>query len=419
METTVSDFDTKVQPEVLESRPDGPGGPETDRMPLVQDTTGILFVLAANAAFWFLLKERTGWKLFGYVPPLLFIYALPVVFSNAGLIPASSPLYDWMGEALLPFVLVLLLLDVDVGATIRVIGRGIFVMILGTVGIVLGAPIGFLVARQLGLDPEGWRGFGALAGSWIGGTGNMAAVAEGIGTSGTWFGLAVVADTVVYLVWLPLLLQSKNLAAWFGRFSGTEADRAERMKATAEKLVVDKGKASLVHYLYLIAIGSGVTFLAIELAAVIPESPPILSTSTIRILLVTTFGIALSFSPARRIPGSHELAMALIYLFVSRMGAKAVVTGLAGQAVPFLVGAFVWITIHGVVVLFAARLFRIDVHTAAISSAANVGGAASAPVVAAYHDDRLVPVSILMALVGYAYGNYAGFLAASLCELFA
>ncbi len=124
----------------------------------------------------------------------------------------------------------------------------------------------------------------------------------------------------------------------------------------------------------------------------------------------------MSFSPAKRIPGSHELAMALVYLFVARMGAKAAVSGLVGQAIPFVSGAYVWIFIHGIFILMAARLFRMDIHTAAISSAANIGGAASAPVVAAYHDERLVPVSILMALIGYAVGNYAAFLAAYLCS---
>ncbi len=111
--------------------------------------------------------------------------------------------------------------------------------------------------------------------------------------------------------------------------------------------------------------------------------------------------------------------MALVYLFVARMGATANVSGLAGMAVPFVAGAFLWIAIHGACLLLAARLLKVDVHTAAIASAANIGGAASAPVVAAYHDERLVPVSILMALIGYAVGNYAAFAAAWLCSLVA
>lgn len=385
---------------------------------LISGSAGILFVLAGNAALWFFLERRTGWRIFSFVPPLIFIYVSPAIFSNLGLIPGSSGVYDWMGDYLLPMFLVLLLLDVDVRATVRVMGRGVFVMLIGTLGVIIGAPIGYFAVKGA-LGPDAWKGFGALAGSWIGGTGNMAAVAEGLGTSGTDFGLAVIADNVVYLLWLPLLLQSRNLAGWFHRFTGASDERLARMKQAAEEMVITKDPPAMRHLLYLIAIGFGATWLADLLANLLPVVPPVLSTGTYRILLVTTLGLALSFTPAKRIPGSHQLAMALVYLFVARMGAKAVVTDLAGQALPFVAGAYLWIFIHGLFILAAARLFKIDVHTAAIASAANIGGAASAPVVAAFHDERLVPVSILMALIGYAVGNYGAFLAAWLCQMVA
>jgi uncharacterized membrane protein len=109
--------------------------------------------------------------------------------------------------------------------------------------------------------------------------------------------------------------------------------------------------------------------------------------------------------------------MALVYLFVANMGARANLQDIAGQAVWFLIGAYIWIFIHGGFILAAARIFKIDVHTTAIASAANIGGAASAPVVAAYHNEALVPVSVLMASIGYAIGNYAALLAAWLCHL--
>lgn len=385
---------------------------------LISNSTGILFVLAGNAALWFFLEKKTGSKIFNFIPPLLFIYILSAVFSNVGLITHDSPLYGWMGTNLLPFFLVLLLLDIDFKATIKVMGKGVFVMLLGTAGVVIGAPIGYVLVNGW-LDPDAWKGFGALAGSWIGGTGNMAAVAEGLGTSGTQFGLAVIADNVVYLVWLPLLLQSKNLANWFHRFTRVTDEHLTKLKTAADELIVEKDKLEMRHFLYLIAIGFGVTYLSILISETLPQFPPVLTQNTYKILLVTTFGLALSLTPAKKIPGSHELAMAFVYLFVARMGAKAVVSGLAGQAVPFAAGAFVWIFIHGIFIVFAARIFRIDVHTAAICSAANIGGAASAPIVAAYHDERLVPVSILMALIGYAIGNYAAFFAAYLCSLVA
>ncbi|MCP4581037.1 MAG: DUF819 family protein [candidate division Zixibacteria bacterium] len=385
---------------------------------LITESVGILFILAGNCAFWFYLEKATGWRLFNYLPPLIFIYVVPAFFSNLGLIPGKSPAYDWMGTNLLPVFLTLLLLDVDVRATIKVMGKGIFVMLVGSLGVIIGAPIGYAVVKGW-LDPEAWKGFGTLAGSWIGGTGNMAAVSEGLQTSGTNFGLAVIADNAVYLIWLPILLQSKNLAGFFHRFTGVSDEHLDRMKNAADDLVIDKGKPAMRHLLYLMAIGLAVASIAGMLSKYIPEIPPVLSSGTYKILIVTTIGLVLSFSPARKIPGSHELAMALVYLFVARMGAKAVVTGLAGQAIPFVAGAYIWIFIHGLFILAAARIFKIDIHTAAISSAANIGGAASAPIVAAFHDERLVPVSILMALVGYAVGNYGAFLAAWLCNLVA
>ncbi len=383
---------------------------------LISSTPGLLFVLAANAALWFWLEKKTGWTMFEYVPPLIFIYVLPAVFSNTGLIVNESPAYGWMGDVLLPFFLVLLLLDVDVPATVRVMGRGVGVMLIGTAGVVIGAPIGFMAVKGW-LGPEAWKGFGTLAGSWIGGTGNMAAVAEGIDTGGTEFGLAVIADNAVYLVWLPILLQSKKLAGPFHRFTRVTAERLEQVTEGAEGLAggKDDEPPAMRHVVYLIAIGFGTVYVASQIAGALPEVGPVLTESTWRILLVTSMGLGLSFTPAREIPGSHELAMALVYLFVARMGASASVEGLAGQALPFVAGAYLWIFIHGGFIVLASRLLKSDVHTAAIASAANIGGAASAPIVAAYHDDRLVPVSILMALVGYAVGNYAAFGAAWLC----
>ena len=383
---------------------------------LITDSVGILFVLAGNAALWFWLEKRTGWELFSYFPPLIFIYLIPAILSNTHIIPLSSPTYDWMGKSLLPMFLLLLLLDVDVRAAVRVMGRGVLVMLAGTAGVVIGAPIAYAIVKGY-LGPEAWKGYGALAGNWIGGTGNMAAVGEGLETPGTEFGLAVIADHAVYLVWLPILLASKKMAARFHKFTGVDEGRLKALHKAADALRVEKPKVEMRHILYLIGLAAGATWVATGLADRLPALPPVLSASTYKILIVTSFGIALSFTPARKIPGSHILAMALVYLFVARMGARASVEGLAGQALPFVAGAYLWICIHGAFLLLAAKLLKVDVHTAAISSAANIGGAASAPVVAAYHDERLVPVSILMALIGYAVGNYAAFLAAYLCSV--
>lgn len=381
---------------------------------MIESPAAVLAVLCGVAAFYFWLERTTGWRLFQFVVPLIWIYATPMVLRNMGVLPASSAAYDVLREFALPMFIVLLLLSVDVGAAVRVMGKGILVMLMGTAGIVLGAPVAYFVVHRW-LDPEAWRGFGALAGSWIGGTGNMAAVAGMLDTPPDQFGLAVLADTVIYVGWLPLLLLSKKLGPAFNRWTGVDKDRVARMDEAAALEAREEVAPTTPHVLYLAAIAAGVTWFAGWLAPRLPEVEPILSTSTWLVLVVTTAGILLSFTPARKLPSSHDLAMALVYVFVARMGATASLEGLA-QAPAFLLGAAIWIIIHGMFCLLGARLFKVDVHSAAIASAANVGGAASAPVVAAYHRESLVPVSILMALLGYAMGNYLALVTATLCR---
>jgi uncharacterized membrane protein len=382
---------------------------------MFQSPAAVLTILASVAGFFFWLEKKSGWKVFNFLPPLLFIYTTPVILNNIGVITPMSPAYDVLREFGLPIFIALLLLGVDVGAAVRIMGKGVFVFLLGTVGVVLGAPIGYWVVHDW-LPADAWKGFGALAGSWIGGTGNMAAVAGGLETPPDAFGLAVLADNVVYVVWLPILLGSKSFAKRFNKWARVREGRVEEMEAAAQKEAEANPEAPLEmrHLIYLAAIGFGATAISGWIAPMLPVVEPILSTSTWQVLVVTTFGILLSLTPARSIPRSHDIAMALVYVFVAGMGARASLAGLA-DAPAFLLGAFIWISIHGLFCLFGAWIFRVDVHSAAIASAANIGGAASAPVVAAYHRESLVPVSILMALIGYAVGNYAAFLAARLC----
>ena len=263
------------------------------------------------------------------------------------------------------------------------------------------------------LSPDAWRGYGALAGSWIGGTANMLATAEILETSPEQLGLAVIADNVVYIIWLPLLLMSRDFADRFNKWARVPADRLASMDAAAELHMEEDQAPTMPQYLYLLAVVTGVTWighaLAPGIASWIAENASgmkaLFSETTVRILLVTTIALILSGTAVGKLPNSTAMGTALVYVFVAGMGARASVEGLA-QAPWFVAGAFIWIAIHGAFCLAGAWLFRVDVHSVAIASAANIGAAASAPIVAAHHRPSLVPVSILMALLGYAMGNY-------------
>ncbi len=186
-------------------------------------------------------------------------------------------------------------------------------------------------------------------------------------------------------------------------------------KVTVTKQIIENVK--MRHFLYLFLIGFICVWIADSIANIIPEFKPVWTASTYRILLITTMGIILSMTPARNIPASHELAMALVYIFVANMGAKADVSKLNASTGWFILACYIWIFIHGFFCLLGAYILKVDIHSTAIASAANIGGAGSAPVVASHHNEKLVPVSILMALLGYAIGNYGAFLAAWLCML--
>ena len=382
----------------------------------ITSPVGVLATLSGLCAFFYWLEKWTAWRLFQVLPPLAFIYLVPVILSNTGVLASKSPVYDAMQSLMLPMLLVLLLLNVNIGGAVHVMGRGIGVMLFGTLGVMVGAPVGLLAVKHW-LGPDAWKAFGSLSGSWIGGTGNMAAVSEMIDTQGAEFGLAVLADSTMYSLWLPVLLISKRYAARFDRLTGVEANRVERMLAAADAQASEPRAPASRDYIFLFCIALLATWIADLAASQLPELKPYLTASTWRILLITTIGITLSFTPLSRVPGGQELGMALLVLFVAQMGASAELSGVAEQAVPFLIGAMLWIFIHGAFCLLGAWLLRSDVHTAAIASAANIGGPAAASVVASYHQPALVPAAILMALLGYAMGTYCGYLTALLCRL--
>ena len=390
---------------------------------LISSPIGVLAVLCLIAAFFFLVAQVSGAKFFSYAPPLLFIYATPVLLNNVGVIPSRSVIYTGLSEFALPVFIVLMLIKVNVPAVVRVMGKGVLVMLMGTAGVVVGGVVAYLAVHHW-LSDDAWKGFGTLAGSWIGGTANMLATKEMLGASEAQLGLAVIADNVIYVVWLPLLLMSRDFAEKFNTWARVPPERLQDMDAAAALHAEEDEAPTMSQYLYLAAIVFAVTAVGHSLAPALAEwiaaqsttLAGIFSETTTRILLVTTIALLLSTTPISRLPNSTAIATALVYIFVAGMGARASVAGLA-EAPAFVLGAFLWIFIHGLFCLAGAWIFRVDVHSVAIASAANIGAAASAPIVAAHHRPSLVPASILMALLGYALGNYLAPLTGQLARI--
>jgi len=399
---------------------------------LITTPVGVMAVLVAVVSFWFWLEKKSNWKVFNFLPPLIFIYATPVLLSNTGLIPFESAAYDFLRMYGLPVFICLMLINVDVLGAVRIMGKGVFVMLIGSVGVVLGGFIAYTLGQsittpegfpvQFPLPEDSWKAFGTLSGSWIGGTGNMTAAHAALEGTGEHMTMAAAADQMVYLIWLPLLLGSKAFAERFNRWMRVPANRIEMMDKAAANFARSERAPSMISLLYLALIALGFTWISLELSEILPPvmlgGATVISASTWVILLITTLALIASATPASKLPAAHPIAMAIIYVYVARIGATMDLSSASLETMgAFVLMAYVWIAIHGLFILFGAWLFRVDVHTLAIASAANIGGAASAPIVAAHHRESLVPASILMAMIGYALGNYLAILTGRLGQL--
>ncbi len=395
---------------------------------LISSPIGVMTALIAVVTFWFWLERSTRWKLFEFLPPLVFIYASPVLLSNYGVIPFKSEAYDFLRHYGLPIFIVLMLIKVDVLSAVRIMGKGIFVMLLGSIGVVFGGVVAYKLGQVLTfgdffpLAQDSWRAFGTLAGSWIGGTGNMTAAHAGLEGTATDLTMAAAADQMVYLIWLPILLGSKSFAEKFNRWARVPPGRLQAMESAAADFKSTESAPTMTSLLYLGLLAVGFTWISLGLSEVLPPvvigGATVITAGTWLILLVTTMALLASITPARKLPAAQPIAMAIIYIYVARVGATMDLSIVDwDKMIGFIAMAYVWIFIHGLFILTGAWIFRVDIHTVAIASAANIGGAASAPIVAAHHRETLVPASILMALIGYALGNYLAILTGRIGQL--
>jgi uncharacterized membrane protein len=383
--------------------------------PIFTDLIGVMAVILMVPVIFIWLEKKTGWKVFNYLPAIIWIFLTPVFLSNFGVIPRRSEVYDTFKSFAVPLFIVLMLLDINIKEAMKVAWRGAIVLVIGAVGVVVGAVIAFVMFRS-GLPPNSWSGFGALAGSWIGGTGNLAAVAESLNTPAEQLGLVVIVDNFVYLAYFPLILVCKRWAKPFNKWTGVSQAQLDHFTEVTQQV---ERKTHEVHFSDILTL-LGWAFVAMLAAnwisTLIPPLPPVLTQRTWALLLVTTFGILLSTTKLREVPGTEPLAMAFVYIYMTMIGASADLRELGGGQF-FLIAGFLTIGIHLVFVLVGAKLLKLDVSMAAVASVASVGGAASAPVAAGYHREELVPISIMLALIGYALGNYLGVATAYLCNM--
>ena len=376
---------------------------------LITDPTAVFGYIAAVAGliFWASTLPRFR-KLFALTPPVIYAYFVPTISAAVGIIPGDSPVYGWMTRYLLLVALILLMLSVDLKSILRLGPMALFMVVAGSVGIVLGAVVSFLLFGAF-LPEESWKAFAALSGSWIGGTANMVAIAESVGTPDALMGPIIVIDTVVGYGWMGLLL---FFSAFQHRFDASINAHTEKIEETNRRLAdVAEHRHPLTTATSVIIVGVG--FGSAILAAVIGDrlpalgDPTIISHTTWAVLIVVTGGLALSFTPVSRLEeyGASRFGYTALYLLLGAIGAQANLRAVI-EAPAFLAAGVVWIGVHALVLLAAARVVRAPLFFFATSSMANIGGVASAPIVAGVYHRAMAPVGLLMAVVGYVLGIY-------------
>ena len=382
---------------------------ETQATALLNDPMAVFAFLAGIVAlvFWLSGLERLR-GFFGVVPPVIFVYFVPMLKTTAGITPSASPLYDWTSSYLLLFALLLLMVSVDVRSILKLGGMALFMVAAGTAGIVIGGPVSLLIFQNW-LSADAWTGFAALSGSWIGGTANMVAIAESVGTSPDAMGPVIVVDTVVGYGWMGVLIALVGLQHRYDKRTRARTAAVEETNRRLEALGNERRALTLRDAILMIGLGMACAVFAKWVGGELPDAgdPTIISSTTWAVLIVVTGGLILSFTPARRLEtvGASDLGYTALYLLLAGIGAKADLRAVLDTPVYLAAGA-VWILIHIGVLLLAARIVRAPLFFVATGSMANVGGAVSAPVVAGVYHRAMAPVGLLMAVAGYILGIY-------------
>ena len=382
---------------------------------LINDPMGVFAFLAGLVALIFWVSELPRCKkLFEVVPPVIYVYFLPMLATTAGITPAASPLYDWTVPYLLLFALLMLMVSVDLGSVARLGPVALFMVAAGTLGIVIGGPISLMLFGGM-LPEDAWTGFAALSGSWIGGTANMVAIAESVGTSPDAMGPVIVVDTVVGYGWMGVLIAMVGLQGRFDRRTKARTDAIEQTNRRLEAMKSERRPLTLRYAVVMIGFGMACAVAAQRLGQRLPAvgDPTVISGTTWAILIVVTGGLVLSFTRLRQLEtvGASHLGYTALYLLLAGIGAQADLRAVLDAPVYLLAGA-VWIAIHLGILLVAARIVRAPFFFVATGSMANIGGAASAPVVAGVYHRAMAPIGLLMAVAGYILGIYAAILCA-------
>lgn len=408
-------------------------------LPITNDAVifGILLLILA-AIFHTSSSENKYWKkIYKFIPALLLCYFIPGIVNSIGIINVeNSNLYYVASRFLLPTSLVLFTVGVDFRSILKLGPKAITMTLTGTFGVIIGGPIAIMIVSFISPDmivgsgaDATWRGLATIAGSWIGGGANQTAMKEVFQVSDTVFSAIIAIDVLTYSVWFAILLYGAGINDKINKWLKADTKSLEIVQKSLESNTNDNPSLSNVNDLMkLLAVGFGVTagahFLADIIAPFFQENFPETSRFSLTsnffwmVILATTGGLLLSFTKFRKLEqkGASKIGSLFLYILIATIGMKMEILGFF-QNFDLLLITSIWITFHAVLLIVVGRLIKAPFFFLAVGSQANIGGAASAPIVAAAIHPSLATVGVLLAVVGYAAGTYGAWLCAILMSL--
>ncbi len=376
----------------------------------------VLMMIPAGIVY---TEKKSQHKLFEYLPAIVIIYFVVMLASTFGLwhkTESVTATYKSVKSNLLPAMIFLMLLLADMREIFKLGKKMLLTFLLATTSIALGF-VGMFALFHTSFGEESWKPFAALSGSWMGGTANMVAIQGALDLPDSAMGYTLLIDSIDYAIWVMILLSLVPFAKKFNIWSKADTSTIDEV---GEKLALkEENKKPISFDSLFLLLGSALLVSALSQygASFLPTSDYLTQTTWV-VILATLAGILFAMTPFAKVSGSSELANIMLYLIVALIASRANFAELT-EAPLYIFAGFVIIAIHVIIMVIFAKLFKLDLFSLGVASLANIGGVASAPILASAYSKALIPIGVLMAMMGYILGTFGGLMVGKVLEVMA
>ncbi|MDN5900814.1 MAG: DUF819 family protein [Brachybacterium sp.] len=382
---------------------------------MITDGLLMLGVLLGLSCLLIVLERTTGWKLFKYVPGMVLMYLAGATLNSLGVFGQDDATRAPVGavkDVLLPAMILLFLFDCDIRKIIRLGPKLLLTYAVSAASLFIGMVV-VVTLFQGALHGESWKVFGALLASWTGGSANMVAVQDILQAPESIFGYALITDTIIYSVWLMAMFAAVASSPRFNKWTKADTSHLDAQIGAFD----EEERPITVTSLAIVVFGSLFASTGASwVGSLLPEWGTVVNATTWTILIVSLLGLIIAVTPLGRTAGSTDVATLMLFVVIGQIASGSDFSALTQAPLYLLIGALV-LLVHIIIMLIYAKIAKVELFSLAVASTANIGGVASAPVVAAAYNRQLVPVGVLMALIGAFAGTFFGLAAAQVMSI--